>query len=159
MKLNEVKPARGAVRRRKRLGLGTGSGSGGTCTRGTKGLYSRSGGKLPNWFEGGQMPLQRRIPKRGFKNFNRTAYQVVNIKDLGRFDAGSEIGPADLLAVGLIRKGPAPIKLLAVGTLEHALTVRVHAASKAAVEKVTQSGGRVEILSGSGAQATESAEA
>lgn len=148
MKLNELKPARGAIKRRKRLGIGTGSGHGGTSTRGHKGLYSRSGGKVPNWFEGGQMPLQRRIPKRGFKNFTRKVYQVVNLKDLSRFEAGTEVTLVTLFEAGLIRASATPVKILGEGTLEHALTVHAHAASKSALEKIGQSGGKVEILSG-----------
>ena len=146
MKLNELKPPRGAVKRRKRRGIGTGSGHGGTSTRGNKGQYSRSGGKIPAWFEGGQMPLQRRLPKRGFFNLFRQAYQVVNVGDLARFAAGTEVTPEVLVAAGMMRARGLPVKLLADGALDHALTVRVHAASRAAQEKVGASGGQVEIL-------------
>jgi large subunit ribosomal protein L15 len=146
MKLNELKPPRGAVKRRKRRGIGTGSGHGGTSTRGNKGQYSRSGGKIPAWFEGGQMPLQRRLPKRGFFNLFRQAYQVVNVGDLARFAAGTEVTPEVLVNAGLMRARGLPVKLLADGALDHALTVRVHAASRAAQEKVGASGGQVEIL-------------
>jgi len=146
MKLNELKPPRGAVKRRKRRGIGTGSGHGGTSTRGNKGQYSRSGGKIPAWFEGGQMPLQRRLPKRGFFNLFRQAYQVVNVGDLARFAAGTEVTPDVLVGAGLMRSRGLPVKLLADGALDHALTVRVHAASRAAQEKVGASGGQVEIL-------------
>jgi len=159
MKLNQLKPARGATHRRKRLGIGTGSGHGGTSTRGNKGLYSRSGGTLPNWFEGGQMPLQRRIPKRGFKNYTRVEHQVINVRDLERFAAGSEVGPAELHAAGLIRKSPRPVKLLASGEVRHAVTVRVHAASRAAIEKVKQGGGTVELLRPAAAAAPPEPEA
>jgi len=147
MKLNQTRPARGAVKRRKRLGCGTGSGHGGTSTRGNKGLYSRSGGGVPPWFEGGQMPLQRRVPKRGFRNFARCDYEVVNVGDLGRFEAGAEVGVAELRAARLVRRKGRPVKILGTGAIEHALTVRVHAASKTAVEKIEQSGGKVEIVS------------
>jgi large subunit ribosomal protein L15 len=146
MKLNELKPPRGAVKKRKRRGIGTGSGHGGTSTRGNKGQYSRSGGKIPAWFEGGQMPLQRRLPKRGFTNLFRKAFQVVNVGDLAGFDAGTEVTLEMLQQAGLVRRRGLPVKLLAEGTLDRALTVRVHAASRAAQEKVGQSGGRVEIL-------------
>lgn len=146
MKLNELKPARGSVKRRKRRGIGTGSGHGGTSTRGNKGQFSRSGGSIPAWFEGGQMPLQRRLPKRGFTNIFRQAYQVVNVGDLARFAAGTEVTPEVLVGAGLMRSRGLPVKLLADGALDHALTVRVHAASRAAQEKVGASGGRVEIL-------------
>ncbi|MCK4412634.1 MAG: 50S ribosomal protein L15 [Candidatus Eisenbacteria sp.] len=147
MKLNEIKPARGAVKRRKRLGCGTGSGHGGTSTQGHKGQQSRSGGGVPPWFEGGQMPLQRRVPKRGFHNFARIEYEVVNVGDLGRFAAGSEVGLAELCDARLVRRTDRPVKILGTGTIDHALTIHVHAASKAAVEKIEQSGGKVEILS------------
>jgi large subunit ribosomal protein L15 len=146
MKLNELKPPRGAVKKRKRRGIGTGSGHGGTSTRGHKGQFSRSGGSIPAWFEGGQMPLQRRLPKRGFTNHFRRAFQVINVGDLVRFDAGAEVTVATLREAGLVRRSGLPVKLLAEGTLDRALTIRVHAASKAAQEKVGQSGGRVEIL-------------
>ncbi len=146
MKLNELKPPRGAVKRRKRRGCGTGSGHGGTSTRGSKGHYSRSGGSVPAWFEGGQMPLQRRVPKRGFTNIHRRPHQVINVRDLARFAAGSTVTPEELRASRLIQSLQQPVKLLGQGTLAHALTVRVHAASQSAREKVTQGGGQVEIL-------------
>ncbi|MFH1143599.1 MAG: 50S ribosomal protein L15 [Candidatus Eisenbacteria bacterium] len=146
MKLNELKPARGATHSRKRLGHGTGSGHGGTSTRGHKGQYSRSGGGRPAWFEGGQMPLQRRIPKRGFKQPNRHVFQVVNLIDLARFAAGTSVTLEDLRGAGLIRKNGLPVKILGMGDLPHALTVQAHAASKSAVEKIEQSGGKVELL-------------
>jgi len=147
MKLNELKPPRGAVKQRKRRGCGTGSGHGGTSTRGNKGRYSRSGGSIPAWFEGGQMPLQRRLPKRGFRNFTRTEYEIVNVGDLARFEAGTEVTPDALRQARLVRRRSLPVKLLGEGALDRALTVRVHAASRTAQEKVKQSGGRVEILS------------
>jgi large subunit ribosomal protein L15 len=146
MKLNEVRPARGAVHARKRRGCGTASGHGGTSTKGHKGSQARAGGALPAWFEGGQMPLQRRLPKRGFHNHTRQAYQVINVSDLARFDAGSNISPQELRDAGLVRRRGLPVKLLGEGTLDRALTVRVHAASQSAMEKVSQSGGTVELL-------------
>lgn len=146
MKLNELKPAKGAMKKRKRLGAGTSSGAGGTCTKGHKGQKSRSGGGVPPWFEGGQMPLQRRVPKRGFKNPTRKVYQVVNVTDLARFDAGATVGLDELHAAGLIRGNGQPVKLLGDGAIDRAVTVKVHAASKSAIEKVGQGGGAVEIL-------------
>ncbi len=146
MRLNDLKPAKGAVRKRRRLGTGTGSGTGGTCTKGHKGQKSRAGGGVPPWFEGGQMPLQRRLPKRGFVNPSRKEYQVVNVSDLARFEAGATIGIEELHQAGLIGKKLVPVKLLGTGSLDKALTVKVHAASKSAVEKVGQGGGKVEIL-------------
>jgi len=146
MKLNEIRPAPGAVRARKRRGCGTGSGRGGTSTKGHKGIQARSGGSSRDWFEGGQMPLQRRLPKRGFRNHTRQLFQVVNLRDLARFDAGSRVTPQELREAGLVRRPALPIKLLGEGSLDRALTVRVHAASRSAMEKISQSGGTVELL-------------
>lgn len=146
MKLNQLKPARGAVKKRQRLGAGTGSGRGGTCTKGHKGQKCRSGGGVPPWFEGGQMPLQRRVPKRGFRNYTRKIFQVVNVGDLQRFEAGAVVDPAELYKAGLVRKVSVPVKLLGDGTLDHAVTVKVHAATKSAVEKIGSGGGQVEII-------------
>ncbi len=146
MKLNELKPARGAVKGPKRRGIGTASGHGGTSTKGHKGRKARSGGTVPVWFEGGQMPLQRRLPKRGFHNLGRQAYQVVNVCDLARFAPGSEVTIELLRGAGLVRRRGLPVKLLGEGAIEHALTVRVNAASRPAVEKVNASGGKVELL-------------
>jgi large subunit ribosomal protein L15 len=146
MKLNELRPATGAKKRRKRVGCGTGSGHGGTSTRGHKGHKARSGGRGgPDWFEGGQMPLQRRVPKVGFTNLFRKEYQVVNVGELNQFDAGTEITPESLRLAGLVRRR-LPIKLLSDGTLDRSLVIRVHAASKAALAKVEASGGKVDIL-------------
>jgi large subunit ribosomal protein L15 len=117
MKLDDLAPPRGAKRTPKRLGRGSGSGLGMTAGRGTKGQKSRSGGGTPPWFEGGQMPLQRRVPKRGFTNIFKKSYAVVNLRDLERFPPGSEIGPETFLRSGLVRKLRDGIKLLAEGTL------------------------------------------
>jgi large subunit ribosomal protein L15 len=154
MKLNELRPARGATKKRKRVGCGTGSGHGTTSGRGNKGQQSRSGGGVPSWFEGGQMPIYRRLPGRGFTNRFRKVYQVVNVADLARFDAGTTVGLSELLAARLVRKKDAPVKLLGQGELAYALTVEVHAASRSAVEKIGQNGGQVVIL-GSAAGAPE----
>ena len=146
MKLNELKPTKGATKKRKRLGMGTASGKGGTSGKGHKGQKSRSGGGVPPWFEGGQMPLQRRVPKRGFTNPTRKVFQIINVTDLARFDAGATVGVEELREAGLIKGTGRPVKLLANGTIDRAVTVKVHAASKSAVEKVGQGGGVVEIL-------------
>ncbi len=146
MKLNELRPAKGATKKRKRVGCGTGSGHGGTSTRGHKGHKARSGGKVAGWFEGGQMPIQRRVPKRGFTNIHRTTYQVVNVGDLTCFDAGSTVDPSTLAKAGLAKRKQLPVKLLAEGTLDRAIVIRVHAASAAAKAKIEAAGGRVEIL-------------
>lgn len=145
MKLNDLRPATGAKKKRKRVGVGTGSGRGGTAGRGHKGQKARSGGGTPAWFEGGQMPLQRRLPKRGFTNIFRKEHQVVNVGMLNRFDGGAEIDPGVLRKERMIRRS-LPVKLLGNGTVDRALVVRVHAASASAREKIEAAGGRVELL-------------
>jgi large subunit ribosomal protein L15 len=146
MKLNQLKPAAGATKKRKRLGCGIGSGHGKTSTHGHKGQKSRSGGGVPPWFEGGQMPLQRRIPKRGFVNFTRKEYQVVNVGDLASFEAGATVGFDELRKAGLVKKSGMPVKLLGNGSIENALTLKVNACSKSATEKIDKCGGKIEIL-------------
>jgi large subunit ribosomal protein L15 len=145
MKLNELRPAKGATKKRKRVGIGTGSGHGGTSCRGHKGQKARAGGKTANWFEGGQMPLQRRVPKRGFKNLFRRVYQVVNVSVLNQFEPNSEIDPGTLRDARILRRS-FPVKLLGNGTLDRPLVIRVHAASGTARQKVEAAGGRLEIL-------------
>jgi large subunit ribosomal protein L15 len=145
MKLNELRPSTGAVKKRKVIGRGTGSGHGGTSTKGHKGMKARSGGKVHDWFEGGQMPLQRRIPKRGFTNIFRTTYEIVNIGMLNRFTAGAEVDPGVLHEAGLTR-ARRMVKLLGDGNIDRALVLKVHAASASAKAKVEAAGGRVEIL-------------
>jgi large subunit ribosomal protein L15 len=156
MKLNELRPAKGATKRRKRVGIGTGSGHGGTSCRGHKGQKARSGGKVHNWFEGGQMPLQRRLPKRGFTNIFRQEHQVVNVGTLNRFDPNSEVDPGILRKAGVLRRS-LPVKLLGNGTLDRPLVIRVHAASASAIAKVEASGGRVELLRPQAERGTENA--
>jgi large subunit ribosomal protein L15 len=147
-KLSNLKPAKGATKRRKRLGTGSSSGHGGTCGRGTKGQLARSGGKVPAYFEGGQMPLVRRLPKRGFTNIFRLENQIVNVRDLNRFEAGSTVDFDALAAAGLVRMRSGPVKLLGEGTLDRALTVKVDAASGSARQKVEAAGGTVEVRKG-----------
>ena len=148
MKLDELRPAPGAVTRRKRVGRGPGSGHGKTSTKGQKGQRSRSGGGASPGFEGGQMPLYRRIPKRGFLPYGgKTEYAVVNLKALGAFASGSVVDPDGLVKAGLIkRSGRARVKLLGDGEVPHALTVRVHAISASARTKIEGQGGRIEVL-------------
>ncbi len=146
MRLGELAPPVGAKKNNKRLGRGAGSGQGMTAGRGTKGQKSRSGGGTPPWFEGGQMPLQRRIPKRGFTNIFKKQFSVFNIADLANVPAGSQIGPVDLVAAGILRKNHQPVKLLADGEIAIAVTVRVHKASAAAVQKIEAAGGKVEFI-------------
>lgn len=146
MRLHDLAPAPGAKKAKKRVGRGAGSGLGKTAGRGSKGQKSRAGGGTPPWFEGGQMPLQRRIPKRGFTNPFKILYDIVNISDLERFSEGVEIGPLELFEAGLIKRHVDAVKLLADGDIKIALTIRVHKASAAALAKVEAAGGRVEII-------------
>ena len=145
MDLSSLHPAPGSKRPRKRVGRGPGSGTGKTAGRGHKGRRSRSGGNSPPGYEGGQMPLQRRLPKRGFRPVHRVCYVVVNLAQLAAFPAGSTVGPDELRARGLAR-GRQPIKCLGEGTIAHALTVRVHAFSASAREQIVAAGGTVEVV-------------
>lgn len=145
MDLSTLRPAPGAVRTRKRVGRGTGSGTGKTAGRGHKGRGSRSGGNTPPGYEGGQMPLQRRVPKRGFRPVDRVEYSIVNLKQLAAFPAGSTVGPDELAAHGLVR-ARRPVKCLADGALPHALTVRAHAFSAKAKEAIAKAGGTAEVV-------------
>lgn len=146
MRLQDLGPPKGAKSSRKRVGRGTGSGLGKTAGRGTKGQKSRSGGGTAPWFEGGQMPLQRRIPKRGFTNIFKKSFSIINVKDLERFDPGTTIGPEQLIQAGLVATAQDGIKLLADGEVTHPFTVQVHKASAAATSKIEAAGGRVELI-------------
>ncbi|MGO9313329.1 MAG: 50S ribosomal protein L15 [Syntrophobacteraceae bacterium] len=146
MRLSDLAPPPGAKKNTKRLGRGSGSGQGMTAGKGTKGQKARSGGGTPPWFEGGQMPLQRRIPKRGFTNIFKKEFSIINLGDLRDFPAGSEIGPLDLLGSGLLRKIPYGVKLLANGEITQPITVRVHKASASASQKIEAAGGKVELI-------------
>jgi len=148
MRLDELRPAPGAVTRRKRVGRGPGSGHGKTSTKGHKGQKARSGGGKAGGFEGGQMPLYRRLPKRGFlPHGGRTGYAVVNLEALAAFAAGSVVDPDRLAEAGLIKRAArGRVKILGDGEVPHALTVRVHAVSAAARTKIEGQGGRVEVL-------------
>ncbi len=149
MRLDSLSPTPGARRRRKRVGCGAASGHGKTCGRGQKGQKSRGTGKVARGFEGGQMPLARRLPKRGFRPLAKVVFTVVNVRDLARFPEGATVDRAALAEAGLLRRKNAPVKLLGAGELGHALTVQVDAASKAAVAKVEAAGGRV-VVGGEG---------
>ncbi len=146
MRLQDLGPPKGAKSSRKRVGRGTGSGLGKTAGRGTKGQKSRSGGGTAPWFEGGQMPLQRRIPKRGFTNIFKKSFSIINVKDLERFAPGTTIGPEQLIQAGLVATAQDGIKLLADGEVTHPFTVQVHKASAAATSKIEAAGGRVELI-------------
>ncbi len=143
--LSQLNSAKGASRRRKRVGRGPGSGVGKTCGRGANGQLARSGGGVKAGFEGGQMPLQRRLPKRGFTNIFRQEYTVVNLKDLSRVTDVDFVDPDLLVKLRLARKG-LPVKILGVGELERPLTIKAHKASRTAVDKVEKAGGKIEII-------------
>jgi large subunit ribosomal protein L15 len=144
--LSNLKPARGSRHRKVRVGRGIGSKLGRTSGKGNKGQKSRKGYSRKPGFEGGQMPLRRRIPKRGFHNPSHSEYAVVNVDMLGIFTAGETVTPELLIAAGLIRQVRSEIKVLGDGELAVALTVRAHKFSKSAEEKITRAGGKVEIL-------------
>lgn len=145
MDLRELRPAKGTKHAKKRVGRGPGSGTGKTSGRGHKGQGSRSGGGVRPGFEGGQMPLTRRVPKRGFHNPFRTQYTPVNLDGLGLFEPGQEVSPDLLREKGLLGRGL--VKILGRGELDRPLTVKAHGFSRSAREKIEAAGGRVEVLS------------
>jgi large subunit ribosomal protein L15 len=148
MKLHDLKPAGGANRGRKRVGRGISSGQGKTSGRGTKGQGARAGGGSSPYFEGGQLPLVRRLPfKRGFTNIRRVEYAEVNVGRLQGFDAGAEIDPFTMAAAGLIKEPDRPVVVLGVGELKTSLKVKAHRFSKSAREKIEAAGGSVEVIS------------
>jgi large subunit ribosomal protein L15 len=146
IKIHELSPSEGSRKKGKRVGRGPGSGHGKTSCRGHKGQKSRSGGSVAPGFEGGQMPLQRRLPKRGFTNIFKKNYALVNLRDLNRFDPNSNLDITALRNAGLVKKVQDGVKLLGDGEISHPLTVKVHRASKTAKEKIEAAGGRVEII-------------
>ena len=145
MKLNELSPPVGSRGTRKRLGRGVGSGQGKTAGRGSKGHNSRSGGGVRPGFEGGQMPLHRRLPKRGFTNIFAKKIAVINIRDLERFESGSIVDEAALIRVGLVKGRRDGIKLLGQGEIKIPLTIKVNGVSKNAREKIIAAGGNIEV--------------
>ena len=146
MRLHELKPPKGARKAKKRVGRGEGSGLGKTSGRGHKGQRSRSGGGVRPGFEGGQMPLQRRLPKRGFNNIFKKVFVLVNLRDLGKFEAGSIIDPEGLVAAGVIKKADDKVKLLGQGQVDKPLTIKVHSASAPAKAAIEAAGGSVEFI-------------
>jgi large subunit ribosomal protein L15 len=146
MKINELSPAEGSRKKRKRVGRGPGSGHGKTACRGQKGQNSRSGGGVRPGFEGGQMPLQRRLPKRGFTNQFKKEFAVINVDDLNRFPADTILEPTVFVKAGLVKKMRDGIKLLGKGEVTHPVNLKIHRASKSAVEKVAAAGGKVELI-------------
>ena len=147
MRLHELRPAREAKRKRKRVGRGISAGQGKTAGRGTKGQKARSGGNIPPYFEGGQLPLVRRLPyRRGFTNIFKIHYAPVNLNRLGQFEAGAEVSPQTLAAAGIIRSPKVPVKLLGQGELDRPLRVKAHRFSASAREKILAAGGSLEEL-------------
>ena len=150
MQLNKLQASPGAIKARKRLGRGTGSGHGGTSTRGNKGQRCRSGRRIGRGFEGGQMPLQRRMPKRGFLNFSRQEFAIVHLGDLGVFEAGAVVDLGAMKKAGLVRKHADRVKVLSDGEPGKALTVRAQGFSQKAKEKIEAAGGKAEVIVVSG---------
>lgn len=146
MKLHELSPAPGARKKPTRKGLGLGSGLGKTAGRGHKGQNARSGGGVRPGFEGGQMPLQRRMPKRGFYNPFAKEIIAINVEQLNSFEEGTIVTPETLLAARIIKKTGDGVKILGKGSIDRALTVQVQAYSKSAEEKITAAGGKAEVI-------------
>ena len=147
MKLHELRPSEGAFKTSKRLGRGTGSGLGKTSGKGHKGQKARSGYSRKAGFEGGQLPLYRRLPKRGFSNANfKTEYAVLNLSDLNKFDEGTVVTPELLNETGIVKKQLSGIKVLGNGALEKKLTVKAHLFTNSAIKKIESIGGKVEVI-------------
>ena len=146
MKLHELQYTEGARKTRKRVGRGTSSGTGKTAGRGQKGQGARSGGGKKPGFEGGQTPLFMRLPKRGFTNFNRIEYAIVNLEQLNSFEAGATVCPQTLKEAGIIKKELDGVKVLGNGKLEKAITVKAHKFSKSAVAAIEAAGGKTEVI-------------
>jgi large subunit ribosomal protein L15 len=146
MKLHELTPAPGSRHTRKRVGRGSGSGTGKTSGRGHKGQNARSGGGVRPGFEGGQNPLYRRLPKRGFTNINRKEYAIVNLEELNKFAAGTEVTPETLLESGIVKNPKSGIKILGDGEITVQLTVKANKFSQSAVDKIQAAGGKTEVI-------------
>ena len=146
MKLHELRAAEGSKKNRKRRGRGTATGQGKTGGRGMNGQKSRSGGGVRLGFEGGQMPLYRRLPKRGFTNIFGTEYTTINVKDLNRFEAGTVVTPELLKEAGMVKQVKDGIKVLGDGALDNGLTVKANKFTKSAVEKIEAAGGKAEVI-------------
>ncbi len=146
MNLSDLRPPQGASKNRKRVGRGAGSGWGKTSGRGHKGQLARSGGRSKPYREGGQMPIYRRVPKRGFHSLNKRVYQIINLSDLARWKGGEPVNPATLQNAGLVSRSDRPVKILGDGEAPPNLVVAAHAFSRSATEKIEARGGKVEIL-------------
>ena len=147
MKIEDLKPSEGSTKKRKRVGRGPGSGHGKTSTRGHKGQKSRSGAKKRPGFEGGQMPMQRRLPKRGFKNYPfKLEFAIVNLRDIAKIETSDEITPDVLVEKGLIKKVLDGVKVLGSGEVSRSVTVKAHAFSESAKKKIAAAGGKAEVI-------------
>ncbi|MGB9595658.1 MAG: 50S ribosomal protein L15 [Candidatus Poribacteria bacterium] len=146
MRLNELKAPIGSNHRRKRVGRGEGSGHGKTSGKGSKGQLARSGGSVRPWFEGGQMPLQRRLPVRGFTNIASKEYAIINLDDLNKFPDNTVVTPKLLKSTGIIKKTKDGVKVLGDGELKSSLIVKAHSFSKSAEAKIREAGGRAEVI-------------
>lgn len=146
MRIHDLRPAEGSRKKKKRIGRGPGSGHGKTACRGHKGQNARSGGGVSPGFEGGQMPLQRRLPKRGFTNIFRKEYSLINLRDLKGFEPNTTLDAEVLRKAGLIKGAKDGVKLLGHGEINIPLVIRVNRSSKSATEKVEAAGGRVEVI-------------
>jgi len=146
MRIHDLSPAEGSTKKRKRVGRGPGSGHGKTSCRGHKGQKARSGGSIGPGFEGGQMPLQRRIPKRGFTNIFKKTYAVINLKDLERLGPRENLELMDLKEAGLVKREYDGVKVLGEGNLSFPVVLKVHGTSKSARAKIEAAGGKVEIV-------------
>ncbi len=146
MKLHELRPAEGSTKNKKRIGRGTATGQGKSAGKGQKGQNSRSGGGVRVGFEGGQMPLYRRLPKVGFTNIFRKEFAIVNLGDLDIFENGAVVTPDNLREAGLIKNMKSGVKILGTGEISKGLTIQAHKFSKTAVEKITAAGGKVEVI-------------
>jgi large subunit ribosomal protein L15 len=146
MRLNDLSPASGSKKRKKRIGRGPGSGHGGTATKGHKGQKARSGASIRPGFEGGQMPLHRRAPKRGFNNIFKKEYEIINIKDLDRFKTAPSVDIDILKKSGLVKGDRAIVKLLGDGEIGFPIQIKVNGATKSAMEKIQAAGGSIELV-------------
>ena len=146
MEINNLKPSSGSLKSKKRVGRGDSSGHGNTAGRGTKGQRSRSGSKIGAYFEGGQMPLSRRVPKRGFRSVFRKRYAIINVEQLNRFNDGETIAPERLIEDGMIKKIMNGLKILSKGEINKKINVKAHKFSKEAINKIESAGGKVEVI-------------
>ena len=146
MKLHELAPEKGQRKARKRIGRGVASGSGKTAGRGNKGQNARSGGGVRPGYEGGQMPIHRRLPKRGFKNYFKKVFAIINVQDLNRFEADTVVDEVALIKSGLVKGDRDGIKLLGVGDVQVPVTVRINKISASARQKVEAAGGKIEVI-------------